>query len=83
MHPYTLKPTFVPKSKTEKKDQHRFFFWYKKENRQWVKDKLLNAGKPELLEKLVGDQKAKKTERDVPKWLAEKRKGRSKRNRRK
>jgi len=83
VHPYTLKPTFVPKSKTEKKDQHRFFFWYKKENRQWVKDKLLNAGKPELLEKLVGDQKAKKTERDVPKWLAEKRKGRSKRNRRK
>lgn len=83
VHPYTLNPTFVPKSKTEKKDQHRFFFWYKKENRQWVKDKLLNAGKPELLEKLVGDQKAKKTERDVPKWLAEKRKGRSKRNRRK
>lgn len=83
VHPYTLKPTFVPKSKTEKKDQHRFFFWYKKENRQWVKDKLLNAGKPELLEKLVGDQKAKKTERDVPKWLADKRKTRGKRNRKK
>ena len=54
MHPYTLKPTFVPKSKKEKADQHRFFFWHKPENRQWITDKLRNAGKPELAEKLVG-----------------------------
>ncbi len=72
VHPYTLKPTFVPKSKQEKKDQHRFFFWYKPENKQWVKDKLLNAGKPELLEKLVGNPK-QADGRKLPKWLEEKR----------
>lgn len=72
VHPYTLKPTFAPKTKQEKKDQHRFFFWYKPENRQWVKDKLTNAGKPELLARLVGT-KPKTEEREMPKWLKEKR----------
>ncbi|NOQ70630.1 MAG: YgiQ family radical SAM protein [Crocinitomix sp.] len=73
VHPYTLKPTFAPKTKEEKKDQHRFFFWYKQENRQWVKDKLNNAGKPELLARLMGTSAPQKTEREVPKWLQEKR----------
>ena len=41
-HPYTLKPVFVPKTKDEKKDQHKFFFWYKSENVQWIKSKLKN-----------------------------------------
>ena len=54
VHPYTLKPTFAPKTKKEKQDQHRFFFWYKPENKQWVKDKLINAGKRDLLERLTG-----------------------------
>ena len=72
VHPYTLKPTFVPKTKQEKKDQHRFFFWYKPENKKWVKDKLLGAGKPELLEKLVGKSRSD-SNREIPKWLQEKR----------
>ena len=33
--PYTLKPVFVAKTKQEKLDQQRFFFWYKPENRQY------------------------------------------------
>ncbi len=73
VHPYTLKPTFAPKTKQEKKDQHRFFFWYKPENRQWVKDKLLHAGKPELLERLVGPKTNKSSKKEMPKWLKEKR----------
>lgn len=73
VHPYTLKPTFAPKTKQEKKDQHRFFFWYKHENRQWVKDKLNNAGKPELLARLMGTTPPQNTTREVPKWLQEKR----------
>ncbi len=73
VHPYTLKPTFAPKTKQEKKDQHRFFFWYKHENRQWVKDKLNNAGKPELLARLMGTAPPQNTTREVPKWLQEKR----------
>lgn len=78
VHPYTLKPTFVPKSKQEKKDQHRFFFWYKKENRNWVKDKLLNAGKRDLLEKLVGQSNQQNKKKEVPQWLKEKRKKQAK-----
>jgi uncharacterized radical SAM protein YgiQ len=74
VHPYTLKPTFAPKTKEEKKDQHRFFFWYKPENKQWVKDKLLGAGKPELLARLMGT--SSNSEREVPKWLQEKRNSR-------
>ena len=70
VHPYTLKPVFAPKTKKEKMDQHRFFFWYKKENKQWVKDKLLNSGNKELYQKLTGNNKNKA----VPKWLSEKRK---------
>ncbi|MDG1914562.1 MAG: YgiQ family radical SAM protein [Crocinitomix sp.] len=73
VHPYTLKPTFAPKTKEEKKDQHRFFFWYKQENRQWVKDKLNNAGKPELLARLMGTAAPQNQEREMPKWLKEKR----------
>ncbi|MCG8574494.1 MAG: YgiQ family radical SAM protein [Flavobacteriales bacterium] len=77
VHPYTMKPTFVPKTEKEKKDQHRFFFWYKKENRQWVKDKLLNAGKADLLEKLTADGSSQKSnKKEMPKWLKEKRKKR-------
>jgi len=52
-HPYTLKPTRTPKSKKEKDDQHRFFFWYKKENQQWIRNTLTNVGRTDLLQKLV------------------------------
>ena len=76
VHPYTLKPTFAPKTKKEKQDQHRFFFWYKKENRQWVKDKLLNSGNKELYDRLTADSKQ---QREMPKWLKEKRQKRKKR----
>ncbi|MBD3639090.1 MAG: YgiQ family radical SAM protein [Crocinitomicaceae bacterium] len=74
VHPYTLRPTFVPKSKKEKKDQHRFFFWYKKENKQWVRDKLLNTGNKDLLDKLTG--KSSPQQKEMPGWLKEKRKQR-------
>jgi uncharacterized radical SAM protein YgiQ len=39
-HPYTLKPVFVSKTKEEKQAQHKFFFWYKSENYNWIKSKL-------------------------------------------
>jgi len=52
-HPYTLQPVFTPKSKKEKQDQNRFFFWYKKENQQWIKNVLNNANRNDLLKKLL------------------------------
>lgn len=56
-HPYTLKPVRTPKSANEKKNQNRFFFWYKKENQGWIKDTLIKAGRKDLLIKLLPKNK--------------------------
>ena len=55
-HPYTLKPTKTPKSKQEKDEQHRFFFWYKKENRNWIRKTLNRVGRKDLIEALVPEK---------------------------
>lgn len=34
--PYAKKPVYVPKTKKERDEQRRFFFWYKPENRDWT-----------------------------------------------
>jgi uncharacterized radical SAM protein YgiQ len=52
-HPYTLQKAYVPKSKKEKDEQHRFFFWYKKENQNWIRNKLQKAGRSDLVSKLL------------------------------
>jgi radical SAM superfamily enzyme YgiQ (UPF0313 family) len=72
VHPYTLKPVKTVKTKEEKLNQNRYFFWYKRENQEWIRQRLTKAKQPELIEKLLGDQK--KSEKQVPKWLAERRK---------
>jgi uncharacterized radical SAM protein YgiQ len=56
-HPYTLKPVFTAKSPKEKKNQHLFFFWHKRENYQQIKDKLVNMGRRDLVDKLLHDRK--------------------------
>ena len=73
IHPYTMKPYYTARSKKEKEDQHKFFFWYKKENKDWIRSILSKAGKPELADKLLGP----KPGNGSPKWLQEKRKERS------
>ena len=50
--PYTLRPVYVAKTKQEKLDQQRFFFWYKPENRQYVKNALRKLGKALWIDKL-------------------------------
>ena len=52
-HPYTLQKAYVPKSKLEKDEQHRFFFWYKKENQNWIRNTLQKAGRSDLVKKLL------------------------------
>jgi radical SAM superfamily enzyme YgiQ (UPF0313 family) len=59
-HPYKLQEYYVPKSKHEKKDQYKFFFWYKPENRQWIKDKLYGTKQAHLVDKLLSKPKSKK-----------------------
>jgi uncharacterized radical SAM protein YgiQ len=71
VHPYTLKPVKTVKNKEEKLNQNRYFFWYKRENQEWIKQRLTKAKRPDLIEKLLGDQA--KPEKRVPKWLEERR----------
>ncbi len=84
VHPYTLKPIETVKDKEEKLNQRRFFFWYKRENRDYIRKSLQKANRPELIEKLLdepqGAQRQQQAPRPndskkpVPKWLDERRK---------
>jgi hypothetical protein len=47
---------FAPKTEKEKRAQHMFFFWHKKEYRQRIKDKLLNSNRKNLADRLLGRQ---------------------------
>lgn len=63
-HPYTLKKSYVPKSKKDKEEQHRFFFWYKKENQNWIRNTLKKVGRNELIEKLLPPERRAKHQSD-------------------
>ncbi|NIJ44163.1 putative radical SAM protein YgiQ [Wenyingzhuangia heitensis] len=52
-HPYTLEKMDTPKTAQEKEEQHRFFFWYKKENQAWIRKSLTKIGRSDLLNKLL------------------------------
>lgn len=56
VHPYTLKPIKTAKTKEEKQNQNRFFFWYKRENQPWIRERLQKANRPELITQLLGDR---------------------------
>ncbi len=84
-HPYTLKEMRTPKSKRERDDQHKFFFWYKKENRKWISSTLSKVGRTDLMERLLGGKdnwkdrksKAKDTYNDTVPFKKKSRKNRS------
>ncbi|MDG1347686.1 MAG: YgiQ family radical SAM protein [Crocinitomicaceae bacterium] len=82
VHPYTLKPIETVKDKEEKLNQRRFFFWYKRENRDYIRKSLQKANRPELIEKLLDEPQAlhskkpilpNKGNKPIPKWLEERR----------
>ncbi|MEY4659151.1 MAG: hypothetical protein RJB36_917, partial [Bacteroidota bacterium] len=56
-----------------KLNQNRFFFWYKRENKDWIKQRLTKAKRPDLIEKLLGENAQNEK---VPKWLSDKRNNR-------
>ncbi len=58
-HPYTLKKVNTPKTRKEKDEQHRFFFWYKDENKAWIKNTLNKLGRQDLLKVLVPEKTEK------------------------
>jgi uncharacterized radical SAM protein YgiQ len=51
-HPYTLKQVYTAKTREEKLEQNRFFFWYKKENQSWIRKTLNEMGKQDLIGRL-------------------------------
>ena len=65
-HPYTMQRMYVPKTEKEKRSQHMFFFWHKKEYQQRIKDKLLNKGRRDLVEKLLGKQIVNEVMKEQP-----------------
>jgi uncharacterized radical SAM protein YgiQ len=78
VHPYTLKPINTVKTREEKLNQNKYFFWYKRENQDWIRQRLTKAKRPDLIDKLLGEQQ-KGRGKEVPKWLEEKRKKQNKR----
>lgn len=65
LHPYTLEPVYTAKSKEERENQHKFFFWYKDENRNWIKQQLAKAKRPDLAKKLLDQPQEKQKPADV------------------
>ena len=58
-HPYTLKKGKTPITRKEKDEQHRFFFWYKDENKAWIKKTLNKLGRQDLLKVLLPEKTEK------------------------
>ncbi len=71
-HPYTLKKVYVAKTSQEKENQHRFFFWYKSENFQWIKNQLKDN--QELLKKILSRKKTDSNEKQEEPIIRGKRK---------
>lgn len=72
VHPYTLKPVYTAKTREQKQNQHRFFFWHKREEQPWIKARLQKLGRNEIAEKLLGRQQfqsGNSEQKRVPHWL--------------
>ncbi len=55
--PYTNKNIYIAKNINEKKEQHKFFFWYLKENKQQLVNTLYKTGNFDLKKKLFPNNK--------------------------
>lgn len=59
VHPYTLKPVYTAKTREEKQNQNRFFFWYKPEYKDMIRNRLNKLKRPDLANRLLGSPKKK------------------------
>ena len=53
-HPYTMEKIYTAKSQKEKLAQRKFFFWYKREYRNEIRNELLKQNRKDLLDQLFG-----------------------------
>jgi uncharacterized radical SAM protein YgiQ len=54
IHPYTMKPVKTAISYDEKAKQRKFFFWYKPENKNFIKNSLARIKRMDLNKELFG-----------------------------
>ncbi len=52
-HPYTMEKVYTAKSKKEKLSQRKFFFWYKREYQQQIRQELTKLNRKDLLKKIM------------------------------
>ena len=52
-HPYTMEKVYTAKSKKEKLSQRKFFFWYKREYQQQIRQELVKLNRKDLLKKIL------------------------------
>jgi uncharacterized radical SAM protein YgiQ len=52
-HPYSLKSVYTARGEKEKREQNRFFFWYKPEHRGWIRRTLDDISRADLINKLL------------------------------
>jgi len=54
VHPYTMKPVRTAMTKDEKTKQRKFFFWYKEENKNFIRNHLSKIKRFDLTSELFG-----------------------------
>ena len=64
-HPYTLEEIATPRTAQDKRDQNRFFFWYKKENQSWIRNTLEHLHKPAFIDALLGNNRENRKARST------------------
>ncbi len=60
INPYTGEKVFSARDANQKQEQHRFFFWYKKENHQWIESTLRKMNRTDLASKLLPQRRFRK-----------------------
>ena len=61
VHPYTLQPIKTAKTREEKQNQNKYFFWYKPEYKDWIRNRLTFLKRPDLAQRLLGFRNNKNT----------------------
>jgi uncharacterized radical SAM protein YgiQ len=51
-HPYTMEKVYTARNQKAKRDQRKFFFWYKREYRKSIIQELKQKGREDLIKKL-------------------------------
>jgi hypothetical protein len=49
-----LQPVATAKTREEKQNQNKYFFWYKPEFKDWIRNRLTKLNRPDLAQRLLG-----------------------------